>query len=212
MNVYHQQTMTSTVPSGVTPDAVGAATSGTETRLRLAVGLARLRAQRRRTLDSLAEESGLSRAFISQIETQRANPTLGTLDRLAAALGTRTVDLLAGNGGEVEFEPVVRQARPVGAWPDGTGRTYQLSAVDGRSFAVHLTDGAPADHDRWVEHAGEEFCLVLAGAYRLQLGNTDLELAPGESAHYPGLRPHRISPVAVGGRVLVVFGPVERAG
>jgi transcriptional regulator with XRE-family HTH domain len=169
----------------------------------------RLRATRHRTLDALAEESGISRAFISQIEQQRANPTLTTLDRIAAALSVRTADLLASDGGEPDFEPVVRQARPVGDWPVGTGRTYQLSAAEGHRFAVHMTDGAAADHDRWVEHPGEEFCLVLAGAYCLQLGDTELQLEAGESAHYPGSHPHRIAPVAPRGRVLVVFGPVE---
>jgi transcriptional regulator with XRE-family HTH domain len=187
----------------------GSASSHADSRPGLAAGLVRLRATRHRTLDTLAEDSGVSRAFISQIEQQRANPTLATLDRIAAALSVRTADLLAIDGGEPDFEPVVRQARPVGDWPTGTGRTYQLSAAEGHRFAVHMTDGAAADHDRWVEHPGEEFCLVLAGAYCLQLGDTELRLETGESAHYPGSRPHRIAPVAQGGRVLVVFGPVE---
>lgn len=180
-----------------------------DSRPRLAASLARLRADRRRTLEELAEESGVSRAFISQIESQRGNPTLATLDRLATALGVGITDLLTGDGGQPHFEPVVRPARPIGDWPTGTGRTYPLSAAEARRFAVHLTDGQTADHDRWIEHPGEEFCIVLAGTYRLQAGDIDLRLETGESAHYPGGRPHRISPAGTGGRVLVVFGPVE---
>jgi transcriptional regulator with XRE-family HTH domain len=175
----------------------------------VATRLARLRAARRHTLDSLADESGISRAFISQIETERANPTLATLDRLAASLGVRTADLLSDADVDADFEPVIRRARPVGEWPDGTGRTYQLSAAEGHRFAVHLTDGAAADHGRWVEHPGEEFLLVLSGLYRLQLGIDDLRLEAGQSAHYPSSRPHRISHVTAGGRFLLAFGPVE---
>lgn len=209
--------MTSMAQSGLAADELdsapgddtGGASGDADSRPGLAAGLVRLRATRHRTLDSLAEESGVSRAFISQIEQQRANPTLATLDRIAAALSVRTADLLAADGGEPDFEPAVRRARPVGDWPAGTGRTYQLSAAEGHRFAVHMTDGAAADHDRWVEHPGEEFCLVLSGAYCLELGDTELQLEAGESAHYPGSRPHRIAPVAPGGRVLVVFGPVE---
>jgi transcriptional regulator with XRE-family HTH domain len=201
--------MASTARSGHPAAAPGVAIPRTDSRPILAAGLARLRADRRRTLDSLAQESGVSRAFISQIESQRANPTLATLDGIAAALGARTADLLSEDGGQPDFDPVVRPARPVGEWPPGTGRTYQLSAAEGRRFAVHLTDGAAADHDRWVEHPGEEFCLVMAGEYRLQLGDAELVLGAGESAHYPGARPHRISPTTPGGRVLVVFGPVD---
>jgi transcriptional regulator with XRE-family HTH domain len=209
MTSMAQSGLTADEPDSAAGDATGSASGPADSRPGLAAGLVRLRATRHRTLDSLAEESGVSRAFISQIEQQRANPTLATLDRIAAALSARTADLLATDGGEPDFEPVVRQARPVGDWPAGTGRTYQLSAAEGHRFAVHLTDGAAADHDRWVEHPGEEFCLVLSGGYCLQLGDTELQLEAGESAHYPGSRPHRIAPVAPGGRVLVVFGPVE---
>jgi transcriptional regulator with XRE-family HTH domain len=201
--------MPSTAPSGIPSAEPAVTTPRTDSRPVLAAGLARIRADRRRTLDSVAEESGVSRAFISQIESERANPTLATLDRIAAALRVRTADLLSGDGGQPDFDPVVRRARPVGEWPVGSGRTYQLSATEGRRFAVHLTDGAAADHDRWVEHPGEEFCLVLVGEYRLQLGDTALLLSAGESAHYPGARPHRIAPTATAGRILVVFGPVD---
>lgn len=175
----------------------------------LAASLARLRAERQCTLEELSEESGVSRAFISQIESQRGNPTLATLDRLATALGVGIAGLLTGDDGGLDFEPVVRPSRTIGDWPPGTGRTYPLSAAEARRFAVHLTDGETADHDRWIEHPGEEFCIVLAGAYRLQAGDIDLQLEAGESAHYPGGRPHRMSPIGTGGRVLVVFGPVE---
>jgi transcriptional regulator with XRE-family HTH domain len=201
--------MASTARSGFPPVEAGVALSRADSRPALAAGLARLRAVRRRTLDSVAEQSGVSRAFISQIESQRANPTLATLDRIAGALSVRTADLLCEDGGQPDFDPVVRPARPVGEWPAGSGRTYQLSAAEGHRFAVHLTDGAAADHDRWVEHPGEEFCLVLVGEYRLQLGEAELVMGAGESAHYPGARPHRIWPTAPGGRVLVVFGPVD---
>lgn len=180
-----------------------------DSRQSLAASVARLRADRGRTLEELADESGVSRAFISQIESQRGNPTLATLDRLATALGVGVADLLTGDVGEPRFEPVVRPARTVGDWPAGTGRTYPLSAAEARRFAVHLTDGETSDHGRWIEHPGEEFCIVLAGVYRLQAGDIDKRLGAGESAHYPGGRPHRISPTGTGGRVLVVFGPVE---
>jgi transcriptional regulator with XRE-family HTH domain len=195
--------------SGRSASGEGTSPGRADSRQGLAARLARLRADGQRTLEKLAEESGVSRAFISQIESQRGNPTLATLDRLAAALGVRTADLLAGDSGQPDFEPVIRPTRPVGDWPPGTGRTYQLSAAEAQRFAVHLTDGAAADHNRWIEHPGEEFCIVLAGAYHLQVGGTDLRLEAGESAHYPGRRPHRISPAGTGGRVLVVFGPVE---
>lgn len=192
------------------PDSVAAiAGDSVGSRPRLAALLARLRAERGLTLDVLAEASGVSRAFISQIESGRANPTLATLDRLAGALGTPAADLLSDGAGRSEFEPVLRPARPVGEWAPGAGRTYQLSAPEARRLAVHLTDGAAADHELWVEHPGEEFCLVLAGTYRLHLENQHFILGAGASVHYPSTLLHRISPEGPSGRVLVAFGPVH---
>ncbi len=178
-------------------------------RVHLAAALSRLRAAAGLTLDTLAEASGVSRAFISQIESAKANPTLSTLDRLAAALGARAADLLADGTGRGMFEPVVRPARPVGDWPIDSGRTYPLSALEAGRFAVHLIDGAPADHDLWVEHVGEEFCMVVAGSYRIDIGDRQLALGEGSSVHFPSVLPHRIAPQSPKGRVLIVFAPAE---
>lgn len=175
----------------------------------LAALLSRLRSQAGLTLDRLAEASGVSRAFISQIESGAANPTLLTLDRLSAALGVRTAELLSDASARSSFQPVVRPARQVREWPTGSGRTYPLSAPEAYRFTVYLTDGASGDHDVWSEHPGEEFCMVIAGSYRLHLGSRELVIDEGSSVHYPSWLPHRISPEVTGGRVLVVFGPAQ---
>jgi len=46
------------------------------------------------SLDELARRSGVSKSVLSQIERDRTNPTLGTLWRLASALGVEIEDLL----------------------------------------------------------------------------------------------------------------------
>lgn len=53
-----------------------------------------LRSSRNFTLDDLARSSGVSKSVLSQIERDRTNPTLGTLWRLAQALGVEIEDLL----------------------------------------------------------------------------------------------------------------------
>jgi len=53
-----------------------------------------LRLSRSLTLDHLARISGVSKSVLSQIERDRTNPTLGTLWRLAEALGVEIEDLL----------------------------------------------------------------------------------------------------------------------
>jgi transcriptional regulator with XRE-family HTH domain len=52
----------------------------------LARNLRRLRLERELSQDDVAAEAGVRQALISAIEVETANPTLETLDRVAAAL------------------------------------------------------------------------------------------------------------------------------
>lgn len=50
------------------------------------------------TQQTLADSSGVSRKHIAQIETEKANPTIGTLSELAYALELNPQDLVGSNG------------------------------------------------------------------------------------------------------------------
>jgi len=58
------------------------------------------------TLKELAEHTGLSVSYLSDIERGRTNPSLSTLETLAAALGMSVIDLLTG----VDFAGEVTEA------------------------------------------------------------------------------------------------------
>lgn len=62
-------------------------------RLRVAAGL---------TQEQLGLESGVQRNFISLIETGQNQPTIGTIARLARALGMRASELVAEAEREVQ--------------------------------------------------------------------------------------------------------------
>ena len=76
----------------------------------------RIREERRRagyTLDELGERAGITGAFIAHIEAGRKRPTLGTLAKLAHALGSSASVLLQNNR---------EQARPDGPYLDQFAR------------------------------------------------------------------------------------------
>jgi transcriptional regulator with XRE-family HTH domain len=73
----------------------------TEEALREELGR-RLRARRSslgRTLASVAMQAGLSVPYVANLESGRGNPTLGSLHRLAGALGVALSELLADTDG-----------------------------------------------------------------------------------------------------------------
>jgi transcriptional regulator with XRE-family HTH domain len=59
----------------------------------LAGNVRRLRKERGMSQDELADAVGIQTAAISHIENRRGNPTLVTLESLAAVLGVRFADL-----------------------------------------------------------------------------------------------------------------------
>jgi len=61
----------------------------------VAWNLRRLRVKQGLSQEALAVDAGVDRSYVGRIERGLENPTVETLDRLAAALGTLTAELLA---------------------------------------------------------------------------------------------------------------------
>ncbi|MCX4553764.1 XRE family transcriptional regulator [Streptomyces sp. NBC_01387] len=153
----------------------------------------RLRELRRRgrlTLEAASHRAGLSPAHLSRLETGARQPSLPMLLSLARIYGTTVSELL----GEMppEREPVIRGGRSEPVEADGW--TYHTAGGSGRAMQalrVQVPYGAQGELVR--VHPGEEWLYVLTGRLRLSLGDAVHELAPGDSAHFDSLTPHRIA-------------------
>ncbi|WP_225827798.1 helix-turn-helix domain-containing protein [Streptomyces naphthomycinicus] len=152
-----------------------------------------LRALRRRaglTLEAAARAAGLSPAHLSRLETGHRQPSLPMLLALARIYGTTVSELL----GETvpERDAIVRSAdmepTRAGGW------TYFQAGASGRgmqALRVRAPYGSQGDIVR--VHPGEEWLYVLKGRLRLRLGDAVHLLAPGDSAHFDSLTPHRLA-------------------
>jgi transcriptional regulator with XRE-family HTH domain len=61
----------------------------------MARNLRRLRLRREWSQDDLAHKAGVRQALVSALEVGTANPTVESLDKIAAALGVEIAELLA---------------------------------------------------------------------------------------------------------------------
>lgn len=61
---------------------------------RLGENLKRLRLKRKMSQGDLSKSLGVDRAYISNIENGRMNPTLSTLEKISEALGISSSELL----------------------------------------------------------------------------------------------------------------------
>lgn len=172
----------------VTPDYDVAALGAIVRRTRQRMGL---------SVEALAARSDLSAGLISQLERGRGNPSLQTLSRLAAALGTQLIALL--QSAQRHGEPVVRaDARlvlpEVDPAPDGAPRPVRELLTPDQSLPLQVirTVMPPgfSNEDRPFRHLGLESVHVLEGELLVVLGETRHELAAGDTITYECTQAH----------------------
>jgi transcriptional regulator with XRE-family HTH domain len=155
---------------------------------RLAVGgsVRRWRLARGLTLAAVAARSGLTVGYLSQVENDKASPSLDTLAQLASALEVEAAWFLMR---ETPTPTVIRAAdRPVTRVPGG-----RVEFVDGRSsrdIEVVEVVAEPGNAIGLHAHPGDEHHVVLAGRFRASQGDHTVELGPGDYLRWDGAIPH----------------------
>lgn len=150
-----------------------------------------LRLARGLTLVRLADSSGLSHPFLSQIERGRARPSIASLERIALALGSSVVELLApATERATAAVSRVQRADEGVAGPYGLGTARMLGA-DLLTLVPLEVRGTNTERGPMHVHDEDEFLFVLAGRARLDLADRVHDLGPGDSAVVLSGTPHR---------------------
>jgi transcriptional regulator with XRE-family HTH domain len=170
------------IPTSAPPE-VGA----TLQRMRLARGL---------TLEDLSRIAGVSKSMLSQIEREKANPTIAITWRLANALGVQIGELLSS---EVRTPNLIRvvEAHEIPTLPGnhagyslrilgpmdlaGKYEWYELTLAPGGELASQAHDPATYEH-----------LTVLSGAVELEVGLEKRRVKHGATARYPADQAHVI--------------------
>jgi transcriptional regulator with XRE-family HTH domain len=161
----------------------------TDERRRPAVGaqVKRWRTDRAMTLANVAEKTGLNIGYLSQIENDKASPSLTCLASIGEALDVPIAWFFID---EVPPPVVVRASeRPVTVNEHG-----RVEFVDGRrSRDVQILEFRQAhvgDQIGAHSHAGDEHHVVLRGRFRLRQGDHVVEVGPGDYLRWDGTIPH----------------------
>ena len=154
-----------------------------------------LRLDRHLTLDELSARSGVSRRMIALLEAGEANPTLGTLDKLARALGIDFASLVSAHAVAPLVPESSQKVAPV--WEDGLGSTARLLASHPRAGSTELWQWELRGGGRYESEAdppgSEEIILVLSGTLVVEVGQDRLPLGPGGYLRLPTDRPYAYS-------------------
>ncbi|MFD3870073.1 helix-turn-helix domain-containing protein [Streptomyces sp. NPDC058623] len=167
----------------------------------------RIRWTRRRaglSLREVSDRSGLSKGYLSQVESGRSNPTLNTLVRIATVFGATDATFSwppSSRGGAFATRSA---SSPVLGLPPEVGRSRHLTGRGGGGFTVRQCEGTPAHHAGMRRHAGEEFCHVLSGVLRAEIDGHRHLLHGGESIHFDADCRHRLTALQAGTTFLLV--------
>jgi transcriptional regulator with XRE-family HTH domain len=159
---------------------------------RVGEALKRLRQDRGYSLEDIAALSGVSRATLSQIETNKTNPTIGVLWKIATGLGVPFATLL----GEGEGERIItmrRASQPSIRSDDGTfeSRPVCPARALGPVEIYELTLAPRSKHDSPAHPAGTtEGVIVTAGIVRVGIGSTSRDAGDGDSIFFRADQPH----------------------
>lgn len=155
----------------------------------------RLRAVRRArgyTLAEVAKQAGVSKSFLSMLETGKTDVSAHRLQRLASVYDLTVSDLLPDERSRGLVQ-VVRRGEGARLPGFGAGVEALLLVRDlhHRIQPVRLTLEPGTVHANDRGHAGEEFLMVLGGSVGLSLDGSPFEtLATGDCAFYPSALSH----------------------
>jgi transcriptional regulator with XRE-family HTH domain len=158
--------------------------------------LQRLRLERGLTLEDLSRIAGVSKSMLSQIEREKANPTIAITWRLANALGVGIGQLLSAEPRDVDTIRVV-EAHETPTLPGnhagytlrilgpmelaGKYEWYELTLAPGGELASQAHDPGTNEH-----------LTVLHGSLEVEVGGSVRKVKMGGTARYPADQNHVI--------------------
>jgi transcriptional regulator with XRE-family HTH domain len=159
-----------------------------EERRRPAVGaqVKRWRRERGQTLASVAERSGLNVGYLSQIENDKASPSLSCLAAIGDALDVPMAWFLID---EVPEPRVVRASERI-VRVAGPGRIERVDGDASRDLSIVEAVAGPGSRTGAHAHAGDEHHIVLRGRFRMTQGDHVIEVGPGDYVRWDGTIPH----------------------
>lgn len=150
-----------------------------------------VRRQRGLTLEQLADQTGLTKSYLSKVERGRSTPSIAVALKVARALDVDVGRLFSDDAAEDQI--TVDRAYPAGDRYRALATTLLGKSMS--PFVVRPT--GTASEDPHPEHAGQEFVFVHTGAVELTYGEQVISLATGDSAYFDASVGHQLR--AVGG-------------
>lgn len=173
-------------------EAAAAPAAGEDLTPVVGANLRRLRLRRGLSLERLAQQSGVSRAMLSQVELGRSTPTINVVQRIARALEVPFSALLTGP--TAPGPSVLRRAdAKVLSSHDGGFTSRALFPFDAprrvEFYELRLAPGAVEQADAHAPGTTEQL-VVHAGEVEVEAGGARAALGAGDALAFQADGPH----------------------
>ncbi|MBE6403890.1 MAG: helix-turn-helix transcriptional regulator [Lentisphaeria bacterium] len=164
----------------------------------LGANVKRERIKRNWTQDELAKFCGVSKAMLSQVESGKVNPTIGTLWKIASALEVELNFLLRGKPEVLRCFEVGRSA-DLPVLLEGSSNPVRIKVLSGVELLgklefYHLTFPAGAVLESSAHYPGsEEIITVISGKADVVAGERSTGLNAGDVLRFACDVPHKIT-------------------
>lgn len=162
----------------------------------------RWRRTRGLTLAQISGASGLNVGYLSQIENEKALPSLDALVAIAAALDVPAAWLLLDSSSA----PRVVRASERPRISAGPAEATEVDGGTSRDLCI-IEAIVPPGHQTGVHaHNGDEHHVVLSGRFKMTQGEHVVEIGPGDYLAWDPAVPHDVENVSdEPGRVLIIY-------
>lgn len=153
------------------------------------------------TLDALSRASGVSKAMLSQIEQNKANPTVVVLNKIAIALNKSIGDLIDQPAPATLFD-IVRSGDPHHVWTSNqacSGRSLSPLWMEKNLEFFELSFPRKGELLSKPHAAGTiEIATVVKGEVEVRSGDKRIHLLAGDSATYSADTEHHLRNIGRG--------------
>ncbi len=150
------------------------------------VRMARFR--RNMTLKEVAQRSGMSATHISEIERGKTSPTIGALQRIAAALYERSAHFVEERDTPLAVLTKRRERADV-FFCDVEGQVHGTQRVNDdppwATLRLFRSTSSPGERAERAPQAGEVVILTLRGMIRVTVGNESHVMREGDTIQFP---------------------------
>jgi transcriptional regulator with XRE-family HTH domain len=155
----------------------------------IAANLKRLRAERHLSLGQLAEQAGVSKVILSQIEKGDSNPTINTIWKITGALQLPYTSLLeppetkAVHVRKMDIPDLEEENYHIFSYyPKDKDRNFEMYQIEMDAGCVHESIGHSSN--------SSEYIMVMEGRMTLAVNGSEYLLEPDDALYFDASCPH----------------------